>query len=82
MTNAKFLKVLFSWATKPADYICVLTPFEGVRLLPAVPAVRLNIDRTHFGPTKVKHFGNCGLAMLFALAPLQQIWPTVYKNVS
>ena len=55
---------------------------EKVRSLPAVPAVRLNIDRTHFGQTKVTHFRNCGLAMLFALGPLEQIWPTVYKNVS
>ena len=55
---------------------------EGVRSLPAVPAVRLNIDQTHFGPTKVSHFRNCGLAMLFTLGPLEQIWLTVYKNVS
>ena len=26
MASAKFLKVLFSWATKPEDCICVLTP--------------------------------------------------------
>ena len=56
--------------------------FEGVPSLSAVPAVGLNIDRTQFGPTKVTHFWNCGLAMLFTLGPLAQIWPTVYGNVS
>ena len=56
--------------------------FEGVRSLSAVPAVQLNIDQTHFGPTKVTHSQNCGLAMLFTLGPLEQIWPTVYENVS
>ena len=60
----------------------VVIDFEVVRSLPAVPAVRLNSDQTHFGPTKVTHFRNCGLAMLFTLGPLEQIWPTVYKNVS
>ena len=55
------------------------THLEGVRSL---TAVRLNIDRTHFGPTKVTHFRNCRLAMLSTLGPLEQIWPTVYKNVS
>ena len=27
--SAKFLKVLFSWATKPEDCNCVLTPGRG-----------------------------------------------------
>ena len=56
--------------------------FEGVRSLPAVPVVRLNIDRTLFGQTKVTHFRNCVLAMLFTLGPFEQIWSTVYGNVS
>ena len=60
----------------------IISYLEGVRSLPAVPAVRLNIDRTHFGPTKVTHFRNCGLTMLSTLGPLEQIWPTVYGNVS
>ena len=62
---------------------CAPNPYiEVIRSLPAVPAVRLNIDRTHFGPTKVTHFRNCDLAMLSTLGPLEQIWPTVYGNVN
>ena len=68
--------------TVPHPTIIVRPNTEAVRSLPAVPAVWLNIDRTHFGPTKVTHFRNCGSAMLFTLGPLEQIWPTVYKNVS
>ena len=42
MGNQSILKVLFSWATKPEDCICVLTPYElsecgvGVRYKPAL----------------------------------------------
>ena len=32
MASAKFLKVLFSWATKPEDCFCVITPTAALAI--------------------------------------------------